>query len=171
MKKLIISICLIGASFMAQSQNKSSKGDLKFSGAVELAIPIDDFGDATPIGFGLSSQADYYVSDKVTINLYTGFLFFQGETQRVSGTVIQLPNLNVIPVLAGTRCWLASKFYSYAQLGLSYLNYDGVKSRDFTYALGVGYTISKTDIQLKFSSIDTEVRSLDNLGLRFAYNF
>lgn len=92
MKKLIIGSFLICTTLMVKSQVNPAKGDFKLSGGAELALPIGDFGDATSIGFGLSAQADYYLSDKVSLNLNAGFLSYQGKSLDVSGTSVKFPN-------------------------------------------------------------------------------
>ncbi len=171
MKKLIIATFLVSATFMAHSQVNPSKGDLKFSAGAELGLPIGDFADASTFGFGLSVQADYYIFDKLSLNLNVGVLSYQGKSQNLLGNSVKLPNLTIIPVVAGTKYWITDKFYGSAQLGLSFLSYNGVNSRDFTYAPGIGYQFTKMDVQLKYNSINTDGGSLDNIGLRVAYHF
>lgn len=73
--------------------------------------------------------------------------------------------------MVGTRYWITDKFYGSAQVGLSFWSIEGFNGRDFTYAPGIGYQFSKIDVQLKYNSINAEGGSLDNIGLRVAYNF
>lgn len=171
MKKLIFGSFLLCASFMAKSQDNPGKGDLKFSAGAELALPIGGFGDAYGVGLGLSGQADYFVSDKVSLNLNVGYLTYQGKSVDFLGTTIKYPSFNVIPVMAGARYSITEKFYGSAQLGLSFWSIDGGNGSDFTFAPGIGYKFSKIDVQLKYNSIGTEGGSSDNLGLRAAYTF
>lgn len=172
MKKLIFGSFLLCASFMAKSQDNPGKGDLKFSGGAELALPIGDFGEFYSVGLGFSAQADYYVSDKVSLNLNAGYITYQGKTidLGILGS-IKSPSFNVIPVMAGARYSITEKFYGSAQLGLSFWSNDGFNGSDFTFAPGIGYKFSKIDVQLKYNSIGTEGGSSDNLGLRVAYTF
>jgi len=171
MKKLIFGSFLLCVSFIAKSQDNGS-GDLKFSTGAELALPMGSFGDAYGLGLGASAQADYYVSDKVSLNLNAGYITYQGKTVDLGilGSV-KYPSFNVIPVMAGARYSITENFYGSAQVGLSFWSIDGANGSDFTFAPGIGYKFSKIDVQLKYNSIGTEGGSSDNLGLRVGYTF
>ncbi len=171
MKKLIFGSFLLCVSFIAKSQDNPGSGDLKFSTGAELALPMGTFGDAYGLGLGASAQADYYVSDKVSLNLNAGYITYSGKSIDVLGVSIKAPNWNVIPVMAGARYFITEKFYGSAQLGLSFWSTEGANGSEFTYAPGIGYKFSKIDVQLKYNSISTEGESLNNLGVRVAYNF
>jgi hypothetical protein len=173
MKKITIFSLLICSVLFVNAQDKNSgKGNLKFSAGAELGLPIGDFGDAYSVGFGASAQGDYHLTEKLALTLNAGYITYSGKSidLGILGS-IKPDNFNFIPVLAGAKYWITDNFYGAAQAGLSFWSAGEINGSEFTFAPAVGYKFSQIDVQLKYNSVMAEGSSLNNLGLRVAYNF
>lgn len=192
MKKLILSLAVISASFIAQSQtNKPSaktSTPFRFSIGVETAVPVGKFGDAYSFGIGGSAMGIYQVDTDLGLTLNAGFIHYLGKDYSFSVnspipgappsvTTVKDQSLTVIPIMAGIRYNFTPMFYGSAQLGAGIFTKDkdianSKSSSTFAYAPGIGYKFTDNfDAELKYQGYSKNSITNSSIGLRLAYTF
>jgi len=180
MKKITKVLGLLGLCLIGLSQESKAQG-FTFSGGLEVALPLGDFGNLASFGVGASVGGEYALNDNMGITLNAGYIFLVPEEFFASAFML--------PYQAGYKYYFDSNengFYGHAQIGFHTVsatsedislfgtNIGGVtvSSTDLSYAIGVGYLINeKIDLGLRYNIVATEVSSSNYIGLRTAYNF
>ncbi len=180
MKKLIMVLLIaIASTTMAFEFDKTK---LELDGALEMGIPIGDFGDIANFGIGFSSKAYYHFNNKLDITARLGYTHFSGEKFSAAAGY-GLPDMSwefsfsVVPIMFGaTYKFLSNQpnLYASGELGFNFFttsteyegdNMYGVKPKDdsdtdfdFTFAPRIGYILdvngNKIDINVGFRFIE-----------------
>jgi opacity protein-like surface antigen len=184
MKKVIVLLMVLG--FISISSMKAQ--DFRFSAGLELALPMGDFGDAYPLGYGLSLGGELPFADKFGATLTAGYTLLSVDSDLKDF----VKSSGMIPVQAGIKYYISEAqdgLYFHGQIGVHSLS---VTTEDITifgqttkgttesdtnlsFALGAGYFISESiDLGLRYNIITSSEDGVDAssyLGLRAAFNF
>ncbi len=177
------------------STSTSSSDGVKFSIGVDAGIPTGNFSNNYNWNIGGSVQADIPVISKqlyVTVNAgYDNFFGKKDLTATVvtpngaTTTTFDAPNIQLLPVKAGLKFFVADGFYIQGEAGAAFaLNKSNVgfdKSAAFIYAPQVGYQFNiggnnfidagvRYQGSTDFVSNDSNSK-LNFVGLRVAYGF
>lgn len=172
--KYIISLLLIGLSFMGMAQRPVRK-DYSFSTGVDLAYATGRFNYAHSLGYGLTLQGEYLFADNSALTFNTGYMYFPAKKFAASDSIDaslpteQLNNFGMVPLLFGMKIDNEGKFYVHPQFGFA------LRSKPFvsaTYALAVGMVASThSDISVRFQAVQKKGIVASFFSVRAAYTF
>lgn len=191
MKKIIYSFFFAAAGLFA-AQSASAQENV-FSGGVELALPLGDFGEANDLGIGASVSYELGLTDNFAVLANAGYIYYMTEGDGYT--------FGQIPIQLGARYYLAGQregFFAQVSAGthLSMSSYDSdlvdnETNADFSLAPHVGFFLTeKLSLDLRYQmifvpgqeetttlptgdtmTIETDATTLGYLGLRVAYMF
>jgi hypothetical protein len=170
------------------STSTSSSDGVKFSIGVDAGLPTGNLSNYYNWNIGGSVQADIPVVSKqlyVTVNAGYDNFFGKSNVADGSGNVYTPINIQLLPVKAGLKYFIASGFYVQGEAGAAFalnktdLGFD--KSAAFIWAPQVGYQFNVggnnfIDAGVRYQG-STDFVSNDNtsqihfIGLRVAYGF
>lgn len=181
MKKLTLSIAAIAiaGSMTAQSNQVSL--------ALDLGLPLGDFGDFASLIVGPSVGFELPVGDNLGITAQLGY---QIVTLKDDNPFIK--SYSMIPIQAGLKYYFMDQqegFYGHGQVGVHSTT---ITTEDFTilgvtvpgtsdsstnlsWAIGAGYQLEKLDIGIRYNSIMPDGDAPDGtssssyIGLRIGY--
>jgi hypothetical protein len=173
MKKVFVTIFAMTAMTVVSF---AQQGSLKFSPAVEVALPTGDAGETSKLGLGITLKGLYGISDAGQVTFTTGML--------VSGAKNEFKDLlgadkitnTMIPLLAGYRHNF-SGFFAEPQIGYGIYgvkvkggDFDSKDSQGaFTWALNAGYVFNSFEAGIRFQNMHKDGASSGFFGLRFGY--
>jgi len=165
---------LVVLSALAVSVNAQSKDSkpLKIGLGAMVGLPTGIISNGSTLTYGVDLMAEYTVEPKLGVTLDVGYNDFvlKGPFKGALQMAGLYPKLDMIPVLGGIKYYFADKFYGGAQVGLTF--YPNGYGNNFTYALGIGYNISKKfDALLKYQSVTDSESSISYLGVRVGFSF
>jgi hypothetical protein len=99
MKKLLLLTAIVTVSLLSQAQ----KGNNQIGIALEVAVPLGDFGDAAKAGFGGLIRGAFGVGTAGHITLTTGYSSFRSKSDIEDALSADKITYSVIPILAGYR--------------------------------------------------------------------
>jgi hypothetical protein len=156
---------------------------------LELAKPTGDFGDAYPLGFGLSAGYEHPVGEKLGITVQVGYVLLTVDDD-ISDFI---DKASMMPLQAGLKYYVSefgSGLYIHGQIGVHSVS---VTTKDFSllgvtvegetdsetslsFAIGLGFMATeKLDIGLRYNIITPPSDAPDDadassyIGLRLAY--
>lgn len=136
-----------------------------FSLGLEAGIPVGENGIPYSSVIGASLQYEIKPSPDLGITFNGGYLNYKFKSSYGGGSV------GFVPLLAGFKYYFSSKAFFHGQLGAAIGIATG-QGTSFAYAPGLGYKFSpRIDGEIKYMVISNKGGSLDNVGLRIAYNF
>jgi hypothetical protein len=167
MKKIILLGALATICFVVNAQKTNTNtAKFKFSAGADFALPFGLFSNFYSVGFGASAQADYLINQKSSVGLNVGYMNYVGKTV----LRFRVPNIDLIPVLAGLKHEFTEELYGQFQLGVTFFSNDAGSA--FTYAPGIGCKFnSHLDGLLKLQGWSNDGSSTQQLALRVAYTF
>ena len=184
MKKVLAILVVLGGLTIAQVQAQ----DFRFSAGLELALPMGDFGDVNPLGYGLSLGGEMPFGDNFAATLTAGYVLLSVD----SDIKDFIKSSAMIPIQAGVKYYISEQqdgLYLHGQIGV---HSSSVTTEDITilgvttegstesdsnlsFAFGAGFFVNENiDLGLRYNIITTDVEGADAsayLGLRAAYNF
>jgi hypothetical protein len=175
MKKVILSVLFVVVAFGAAFSQ-----DGRFSGGLELGLPVGSFGDIANIGFGASARYEAAIQDKLNWTGTLGFLSFGGKS--FSG--FSYGSSTIIPIQGGIKYYLTESFngfYVGGELGFSIATFStpsfsvfgqsvgstSTSSTKFSIAPGAGYHLGNLDFSARFQVVS----DLNYFNIRAAYVF
>ncbi|NOS94291.1 MAG: hypothetical protein HOP30_20445 [Cyclobacteriaceae bacterium] len=169
MKKFIFSltfvVLVIGSAF---SQ------DGKFSGGLELGLPLGTAADGVGLGFGLSGRYEAPIQDKLNWFATAGFISYSGKeyTTNFFGQTLTVKGSSVtmIPLQGGVKYYFQESdngFYGSGELGLFIASGSGSSDTKFGITPGLGYRLEKFDLSARFNVVS----DFNTFGIRAAYIF
>jgi hypothetical protein len=173
MKKLLFafaSFLIIAASANAQEKiMKTSKTTVGIAANVGKVITNDG---SSSFDYKLVAGGDFQVDIPATTGLkITASVGYQNFAYEIRfGTSPLRDHISYIPLLAGAKFDLSSKFYGHAQLGYAFSTVkDGQGS--FTYAPSIGYMLKDFDIGIKYLGLSNKIENIGAIVARLAYIF
>lgn len=175
MKKVflvVLGIGLFSAAAFAQ------KGKNQISPAVDVSLPIGDFGDVAPVGIGVTVKGLYGVGEAGQVSLTTGYSSFGAKKEIKDALGADKLRQSLIPILVGYRHHFDG-FYAEPQIGYGIFAskikggiLDGSESDGaFTWAIGGGYIFKDFDAGIRYQSSHKDGSSRGLIGIRIGYNF
>lgn len=156
MKKALFVLLLSG--MYATSNAQVSLG-------LEAGLPVGENGKPYSSVLGGSLQYEIKPAHDMGITFSGGYLNYNIKKEYGSG------NVGFVPLLAGVKYYFTPSAFFHAQLGAAIGTASG-QGTSFAYSPGIGYKFSpKVDAELKYQGISNKGGSLDNVGVRLAYNF
>jgi opacity protein-like surface antigen len=173
MKKTLL-ILLLSAMYVtgnAQSKarrtasysNSANKGI--FSLGLEAGLPVGDNGKVYSSILGGSLQYEIKPDADLGITFSVGYLNYHLKSSYGGGSV------GFVPLLAGVKYYFTPRVFLHPQLGAA-IGTASKQGTSFAYALGLGYKLSRNvDAEIKYMGLSRKAGSLDDVGVRLAYNF
>lgn len=158
-----------------------------FSGGLEVALPLGDFGDFASLGFGVSLGGEYGINDNISADLQVGYIFLMVD-DALSDLV---KSSAMIPAQVGVRYYLDTKGTGAYVKGMVGIHSVSTTTEDFefggitvegetnsetnlSFGGGIGYFVNENiDASVRFNIITTDVEGADAsqyVGVRIAYN-
>ncbi len=175
MKKIILSVVFVGAAFGAAF----SQG--RFSGGLELGLPVGSFADIANIGLGASARYEGVIQNNLNWTGTVGFLSFGGKSIT---TGFSYGSSLIIPIQGGVKYYFTegfNGFYASGELGFSVATFStpsvvffgqtisggSVSETRFSFAPGAGYHLGNFDFSARFQLVS----DLNYFNVRAAYVF
>lgn len=157
MKKILISFCFLLVLQICKSQDKQ----LQWGIGPGLTIPTGALQFGNGIGFGAEINANYTLSENISINGQTGYSFFSGKY--IFGE--KNSSAGFIPILAGLR-YSSKGLLIGMNLGLGMWNFgEGDKESGFTFRPQFGYDLGKFEILAGYTSTSTSGLNANYFGI------
>lgn len=169
MKKVLLLVPVVLITVLANAQ----KGNDQIGVALEVGLPLGNFGDGAKTGFGGLLKGLYGVGEAGQVTFTTGYSSFKWKNL-VSD---ESGNSWIIPFLVGYRHNF-SGFYVEPQLGYGVLGdkyeFSGLKSTAstgaFTWGGGIGFAKSGFDGGIRYEGL-TKNGTVSVIGFHVGYNF
>lgn len=165
MKGTFLILMLSAVYLSGNAQTKESTTASRISVGVEAGIPVGENGKpyASILGGSLQYEARPDFDLGITIN--GGYLSYSIKQSHGSGSI------GFVPLLAGVKYYFTPGAFFHAQLGAAVGTDEGQGTR-FAYSPGIGFKLSSNfDTEFKYMGVSNKSGSLNNVGLRLAYNF
>jgi len=168
MKKFAVILTVIGASVFStqvNAQSKSSSGDFRFAGGINVGLPVGDIHNIASFVLGAKIQGEYSFSENVTGVATTGYSHYFGKDL---GGGVKI-NGGEVPILVGPRFYPSENFFVGAQIGVGFLTGD-YSGSGFAYAPQIGYNADNFQAILAYDAVSKN-GTVANIGLTFLYKF
>ncbi len=169
MKKIILTFSFVVFALVAAFSQ-----DGKFSGGLELGLPLGTAADGVGIGFGLSARYEAPIQDKLNWFATAGFLSYSGKdfTTNILGQpfTVKGSSLTLIPIQGGVKYYFQESdngFYGSGELGLFIASGSGSSETKFGFTPGIGYRLEKFDLSARYNAVS----DFNTFGIRAAYIF
>ena len=164
------------ALFMGVQANAQSiqKGKLQFGVGVDGLVPVANLTNTTNFGLGVTPNLQYGITDKIALTFTSGIyhffpkdLYFQFQSQSYK----YHNKLDLIPVKAGIKVFIASHIYVAGEAGLGFQVDSGHGDSKFLASGGIGYASKHWDVGLRYENFSANSDKNGLFGLRVAYGF
>jgi len=136
-----------------------------FSIGLEAGVPVGENGKPYSYIIGVSLQYETKPDSDIGITFSGGYLNYQFKSSYGGGSV------GFVPLLAGVKYYFSQNTFFHGQLGAA-VGTAKNQGTSFAYAPGLGYKFSpRVDGEIKYMGISNSGGSLNNAGIRIAYNF
>lgn len=174
MKKSLLLTAIVGLSLFCRAQT----GNNQIGVAVELGVPMGDFGDAAKAGFGGLVRGAYGIGTAGHITLTTGYLSFRSKSDLEDALGADKITYSIVPILAGYRHSF-SGFFIEPQVGYGIYGskikgglFDGSDSEGaFTYGGGIGFEKSGFEVGARIQAATKNSTTTSFIGFHVGYNF
>lgn len=169
MKKIFLILLLSVIYFAGNAQTKgryaATRSTSHFSIGLEAGLPVGQNGIPYSAVIGASLQYEIMPDSDIGITFNGGYLSYIFKSSYGGGSV------GFVPLLAGVKYYFTPGVFFHAQLGAAVGTRAG-QGTSFAYSPGLGFTIApKLDAELKYLGISNSAGSINNVGVRIAYNF
>lgn len=164
MKKLLLVVAMVAASFTANAQDGS------FNLGVNLGLPTGDAGDAYSFGMALEANYLFEVSDAFKVGPSLSYMHYFGKERTFTNggvtVTTDVEDASFIPLAVAGRFSLSDEFTLGGDLGYGIgISPDG-NDGGFYYRPMLGYNISENAmIQASYSGVSVEGGTFSNFGL------
>jgi hypothetical protein len=166
------------------SSTTTTSTGVRYSIGVDAGIPTGSFNSGYKWNLGGSVQADIPVASQLFVTVNAGYNNVFGE-KNISGTGVNVPNIQLLPVKAGLKFFPISNFYVQGEAGAAFLlnksDFFNDKSTAFVYApqVGVQFPVSGSsfiDAGVRYEATTKYSSAFNNskvnfVGVRVAYGF
>jgi len=174
MKKLVLLTSIVTLALLSNAQ----RGHNQIGVALEVGMPMGDFGDAAKTGFGGLIRGAYGIGTAGHVTLTTGYLSFRSKSDVEEALGADKISYSIVPVLVGYRHNF-SGLYIEPQIG--YGSYgakikgglaDGSDSEGaFTWGGGVGFEKNAFEIGARIQAASKDGSTTSMIGFHIGYNF
>lgn len=154
MKKLILSVLLIGFGSTAEAQQDG------FRLGAHAGVPLSDASDISSVNLGIDASYLYGIADSIAIGVASGYSTFLGKDD--------FDGYSFIPVAASLRGGYGESIFYTADLGYALALTDGADG-GFYIQPKLGWTNSRIDAFVFYKSISADGASLGAVGAGIAY--
>jgi hypothetical protein len=177
MKKALLVLSLTAMYFAGSAQVKrrpaapysTTAKPGRFSLGFEAGLPLGENGKVYSHILGGSLQYETMPSSDLGITFSGGYLNWSLKSQY--RTPYGPNSAGFIPLLAGVKYYFTPAAFFHAQLGAAVGTRSG-QGTSFAYSPGIGFRLSPNlDAEIKYMGISNKGGTLDEAGLRLAYNF
>lgn len=184
---LVLAFAGLSLGAKAQTKSTSTTADgIRYSIGVDAGIPTGNLSDSYNWNLGGSLQVDIPVAKQLFVTVNAGYNNLFAKDVTVGDIVKSGTNIQLLPVKAGLKYFVAGSFYVQGEAGATFLlnksDLVGVNnSTVFTYAPQVGYQFplggqSFLDAGVRFENTTKLNSNLDDsklhfVSLRVAYGF
>ncbi|MES2426920.1 MAG: hypothetical protein V4560_08085 [Bacteroidota bacterium] len=166
MKRILLTLAVLGAAVCSSFAQSKSDGGGKFSVGVEAGIPVGDVSNAYNFVIGGSLKYAQPIASDVAFTISAGYSSFMGKT--VAG--FKVPSAGFVPVKAGIKYNFAEAFYGEAQLGAAFATQSGGGTA-FAYSPGIGYNFGGgVDLGVRYEGWSHN-GTVSQIAARLAYSF
>jgi len=187
-----IALAFAAFTFSAKAQTTTpstttttTPSGVRYSIGVDGGIPTGNLSNSYNWNIGGSVQADIpVVANKLFVTINAGYNNIFGKKD-IDGSGVDQPNIQLIPVKAGLKYFLVSKFYVQGEAGAAFVldktKIDANNSAAFVYAPQIGYQFplsgkSYIDAGVRYEASTKLNSNVDDskvnfFGLRVAYGF
>jgi len=174
MKRLLLLTAIISVCSLSKAQT----GNNQIGIALEVGVPMGDFGDAAKAGFGGLLRGAYGIGTAGHITLTTGYESFRSKSDLEDALGADKITYNIVPILAGYRHNF-SGFYIEPQIGYGIYGskikggtFDGSDSEGaFTFGGGLGYEKTGFEIGARIQAASKDGSTTSFIGFHVGYNF
>ncbi|MCW3081089.1 MAG: hypothetical protein JWR87_2519 [Segetibacter sp.] len=170
MKKVFLFFLLSTVVYASNAQRESrSRTALSstshFGIGVEAGLPLGDNGKPYSAVLGGNLQYETMPDTDLGITVSAGYSHWPLKSSYGSGSV------GFVPLLGGVKYYFTPAAFFHAQLGAAFGTKTGMGT-SFAYSPGVGLKLSPNiDATLKYTGFSKKGETLENVGLRFGFNF
>ena len=166
MKKILLTLAVLGGVVFSSFAQSKSDGGGKFSIGLEAGLPVGNASNFYNFVIGGSLKYAQPIATDVAFTISAGYSSFMGKT--ISGSKIQAAGF--VPVKAGIKYNFVESFYGEAQLGAAFATQSGGGTA-FVYAPGVGYNFGGgVDLGVRYEGW-AHSGTVSQVAARLAYSF
>jgi len=177
--KLMMALAVITAIFFcnkAGAQNNDSK--FRFGIGVDGLVPVGNLTNTENFGLGITPRLQYNVDKSFSLTFTSGIYHFFSKDipltvplNNGSSAVIAHYHLDVIPVKAGLKYFVAPNLYIAGEAGAAFEVEDGGGPVNLILSPAIGYSSKSWDVGLRYEHFHDSNSSAGVFGVRLAYGF
>ena len=136
MKKLLFTLLSV-MMLVGISNAQSLKSSIILSLGTQLNFPMSDFSNVASTGWGVTGQYEFHLGGAWNGTVTSGYLGF-AESNGYT--------YSAVPLVVGTKLYLASGWYGMVETGLHFYSWDGPMNTsdsktEWGFSVGTGYAI------------------------------
>jgi hypothetical protein len=174
MKKLLLLTAIVMVSLLSQAQ----KGNNQIGIALEVGVPVGDFGDLSKLGVGGLVRGAYGIGTAGHITLTTGYVAFSAKDEYETAVGVDKLNMHIIPIMLGYRHSF-NGFFIEPQIGYEIFGAKaeagGVSASDsegaFAFGGGIGFEKNGFEVGARVQAGSKDGSTTTYIGFHVGYNF
>jgi hypothetical protein len=166
----LIAVAFTAAALFSTSNVKAQTTPVsawRFGIGLETGVPTGQEASRGTFELGGTARLQYGVSNNLAITLTSGLYNFFGKD--IPGTNTKYPDLDVIPLKAGIKAFVAPNIYFGAEAGAGFVQNNG--NTKLLLSPAVGYANKHWDVGVRYENFSGQDVSYGLVGLRLAYAF
>ena len=174
MKKLLLSLAIVGCAVVSAFAQKSSEGG-KWNVGIEAGLPVGDASNVSNFAIGASVKYEQPIADQTFVTIsagYSRFLYKSDVKDALREAGINKSGEGFVPIKAGLKYYFMCNagFFAEGQLGVAISTESGGGTA-FAYSPGVGYTVDGGfEVGVRYEGWSHD-GTLSQMGLRLGYRF
>ena len=177
--KLMLAFSFLATIFLcnkASAQSNDSK--FRFGIGADGLVPVGSLSNTENFGLGITPRLQYNVDKKLSLTFTSGVYHFFSKgipltvpLNNGSSAIIAHYHLDMIPVKAGLKYFVAPNLYLAGEAGAAFEVEDGGGPVDLILSPSIGYASKSWDVGLRYENFHNSNGSAGVFGVRVAYGF
>jgi hypothetical protein len=174
MKKILLLTAIISLSLLSKAQS----GNNQIGIALEVGVPMGDFGDLSKLGVGGLVRGAYGIGTAGHVTLTTGYVAFSAKDEYKDALGADKINMHIIPIMLGYRHNF-NGFFVEPQVGYQIfgakVEVSGLSGSDsegmFAFGGGLGFEKNGFEIGARIQAGTKNGETDSYIGFHVGYNF
>lgn len=142
-----------------------------FKIGIQGGLPFGDFDDQVALFIGFDTGYMYALNKTVDIGVTTGFIHGFAETFHTETVLVDLPDVQFVPLAGSFRIWPSNSFSIGADVGQAFGINDG-NDGGLYYRPLIGFLMGpKTEVNLSHTGIRLDDQSWSTINFGVVYTF
>lgn len=174
--KLFVALTIMACTFLTITVKAQSTDDgkFRFGIGVDGLLPIGNLSNSENFALGITPRLQYSVNDRFALTFTSGYYHFFPKKLTLLGSESYYSfkyHLDLIPVKAGLKVFLADHIYLAGEAGAGFEVEDGGGPVKLILSPAVGYAQKHWDVGVRYENFSGQNNAYGVIGLRVAYGF